>query len=437
MIMSWLKNNNIVKYQYGEKEIFYSPIGRCYVVADSEQYEQFQANGNYKEVFEPLSSYVPLSEQRKVRAPKDYTLLTVLPNNVCNFACSYCYSAQGRNGSQITEDKLLPAIDYFFDSKESGYDRPLTISFMGGGEPLLSWELVKKGAEYALQKAHERGLRLNLRIITNGSIVDNEKIAFLKANKVEISVSFEILREIQNMQRKNYELVFSNIKTFLQEGIDVQINSTITPHNVDKMREMIEELHSQFPEIRNAMFEPVVAQNMFSTPAEMHTFYERYIEEFVNSRKLANEYGIGLTSFAYLRTIFPLERACPGELCITADGDFTGCYCVATDKEPLFKLTKYGTVKNGIVLFDEKQYKWLLDQNVYSKSECTDCEVKWNCGGGCFHQYRSYSEEYREEVCRFTRKFVEEIVKYKVERFMKSQVSVQAKLPILLREEMR
>ena len=90
MSMNWFKENAIYRYDDDEYVIMYSPIARKYAVAAEEHIVDFLKNGGNADVFRPLAEYVPLDRQNKVRAPRDYTLLTVLPNNVCNFNCSYC-----------------------------------------------------------------------------------------------------------------------------------------------------------------------------------------------------------------------------------------------------------------------------------------------------------------------------------------------------------
>ena len=431
--MNWLADNNITKYKFGEYNVFYSPIGRCYVVATEEQFSEFINKKSYKEIFAHLVDYVPIDQQRKVRAPKDYTLLTILPNNMCNFSCSYCYSALGRNNDQLSLHHLTKAIDYFFKSKGKRFDRPLTISFMGGGEPMLSWDIVKYGILYARQLSQSNGVKLNIRIITNGSIFNDEHLQLIKEHDVEVSVSFEIIPEIQALQRKHNEIVTTNIKRLVDFGIPVQLNATITPINVCRMTEMIEIVHHKYSAVKNIMFEPVVAEKMFATPTDMRQFYQQYIEGFINGRILADKYNIALTSFAYLRTIFPLERACPGEFCVTAKGDITGCYCIDSERMQLFEMTKYGSINDDII-FDESKYTDLINNNVYSKPECADCEVRWNCGGGCFHQYNTYSKPYRDEVCTFTKDFVRRIVEYKVNKMLQNNNCIDITQPIYFKE---
>ncbi len=418
-------DNNIIRYSHGERDILYSPIARCMAVVERGQdicsHPTLQA----------LTEYVPMAQQKRVRKPEDYTLLTILPNNTCNFACSYCYSAAGRNRSVLDVEKMTAAIDYFIDTKPEGFSKALSISFMGGGEPMLSWENVKQGILHAKQRAVEKGLRLNISVITNGSIANEECILFFLQNRVNVSVSFEILEDVQNAQRKNFDLVRGNIRRLCEANVPVQINATITPLNVDRMQEMLATAMLDFPKVDSLMFEPATGEDIYGTTERLRQFYAAYLDGFGRCLAMADEHGISLTSFALLRTVFPIERACPGELCVTADGYISGCYCVGSPREPLFEQTQYGQVKGGHVLLDIGKFEALIGENVYTKAECKECEARWNCGGGCYHQYHSYSPPLREEVCLFTRAFVEMVVKHRVERHLRRHPDTE--YPILIK----
>ncbi len=422
--MDWRNDKNIFKYDHGEYEILYSPIARSMAVVKKDS-----ASASHPSL-QALTDYVPIARQKKVKSPEDYTLLTVLPNNTCNFTCTYCYSAAGRNRSVLSTQKMFSAIRYFITSKPEGFAKPLSISFMGGGEPMLSWENVEAGIRFSESLAEDRGLRLNISVITNGSIINQECIDFFIRHKINVSVSFEILPDVQNAQRKHYDLVRDNISTLCAAGIPVQINATITPLNVNRMSEMFTKAVSEFPQVKSFMFEPATGESIYGSVEKIREFYRIYVAEFRKCLSLADSYDISLISFAFLRTVYPLERACPGELCVTADGFITGCYCVGSPSEPLFPQTKYGEVTDENVVFDMDRFHALINENVYSKSECEECEAKWNCGGGCFHQYKSYSKEFQEEVCNFTRNFVEMVVKYRVDKYLKTNDEVSYPLII-------
>lgn len=416
--MIWLDKYEISVYpgRNAGEVILHSPLARRQSVISSAEFERVRSLEEVPAALAHLADYVPFAMRPHVESPEDYTLLTVLPNNRCNFACSYCYSAGCRNTEEITPERLRRCIDFFIESKRSRPTRrKLTISFMGGGEPMLSWPLVTSAVEYAQSKSKADGVDMSFRVITNGSLIDNPSIEFIKRYNVGMSVSFEVLEDIQNLQRKNFELVNSNIRRLLQEGIDTQLNVTVTPANVDRMVETYRVMRQRFPGVRHAMFEPVTAQQLFPTPADMADFYRRYISGFMAIYALGKAEGVEITSFQYLRTIFPLRRACPGELCITAEGNLTGCYCVSTPDHPLFELTRYGRVSDSHVEVNSGSFNALLGYNVDSKEECATCSARWNCGGGCFHQFQSYSKEYQKAVCDFTRAFVYEIIKYKAD----------------------
>lgn len=422
--MDRLEDKNIFRYGYGKYEILYSPIARCMAVVED------RSAAGWHEVLQVLTDYVPISQQKKVKSPEDYTLLTVLPNNICNFACSYCYSAAGRNRSVLSLEKLFAAINYLITSKPVGFEKPLSISFMGGGEPMLSWENVKAGICFAESLAEERGVKLNISVITNGSVVNQECMDFFLRHNINVSVSFEILPEVQNVQRKNFDLVKQNIQTLCTAGVSVQINATITPLNVSRMSEMLMKAISDFPQIKSFMFEPATGEAIYGSTENIREFYLTYVTEFRRCLSIADGNGVNIISFAYLRTVYPLERACPGEFCITADGFITGCYCVGSPREPLFAQTQYGNVVDGKLVFDSDKFQALINENVYSRPECEKCVVKWNCGGGCFHQYKSYSKAFQEEVCFFTRNFVEMIVGYRVEKYLRQNKGVSYPLII-------
>ena len=286
--MDWLDDKNIFRYEYGKYKVLYSPIARSIALV-----ENFSAKG-YHEALRVLTNYIPISQQKKVKDPKDYTLLTVLPNNTCNFSCSYCYSAAGRNRSVLSLKKLFAAIKYFIISKPKGFDKPLSISFMGGGEPMLSWDNVKAGICFSESLAEERGVQLNISVITNGSIVNQECIDFFLQHNINISVSFEILPEVQNAQRRNFDLVRQNLQTLYMADIPLQLNATITPLNVSRMSEMFIKAVSDFPKIKSLMFEPATGEDIYGSVENIRKFYQTYVTEFRHCLSLADEYSINL-----------------------------------------------------------------------------------------------------------------------------------------------
>ena len=75
--------------------------------------------------------------------PHDLYQIDILANYTCNFKCIYCYSAEGRSKKQIEFEKIKAVVDYLFCSGKE-QKNPYIINFSGGGEPLLSFDLIKQ-----------------------------------------------------------------------------------------------------------------------------------------------------------------------------------------------------------------------------------------------------------------------------------------------------
>jgi radical SAM protein with 4Fe4S-binding SPASM domain len=298
--------------------------------------------------------------------------------------------------------------------------------------------LVSESILYAKKKALSQNKRLDFTIITNGTIMTKSIIDFIKEYKINISISFEVIEEIQNKQRGQYDRVVSTLQNLLVHGVIPQINSTITPDNVERMSEMYDLLDMNFPEIRNMMFEPVTASELFPEDKDLACFLKTYTQNFLVVDAKAREKGRSLTSFPYLRTVYPTERACAGEFCLTAEGKLSGCYCITAPVDTVYEKCLYGEVsaddESEKILINKPVFEKLLNENVYSKKMCEDCCVKWNCGGGCFYLFNTYPQTHQDVFCEFTREYVQKIILNRFERLYKKRFGV---IPIENKEEIK
>lgn len=151
------------------------------------------------------------------------TNLVIILSQMCNLACSYCYAQDARSKDVLEKEKLKVAIDSHFDWKSN----KLHFSFIGGGEPTLTWELLVWAINYI--RSIDAGTRnVSIGVTTNGTLLNDERINFLKENKVRIGLSFEILPDVQSTQRcfsdnrNSFEIINSVIKKWrLTESISV------------------------------------------------------------------------------------------------------------------------------------------------------------------------------------------------------------------------
>jgi radical SAM protein with 4Fe4S-binding SPASM domain len=341
-----------------------------------------------------------------IQKPEDYQVLYVLVNYMCNLSCPYCFSAKGRSNKVLSKANLKAVLDYFIDSQRCD-GKPLRITFTGGGEPTMSWDVVKYGLKYASQLAEEQKIPLKFGLISNGSLIKEEMVGILSHYLVSSRISFEIIEEIQNKQRGFYHKVCHAIDMMVKAGIKVEIRSVITPDNVNRMNEMADEMIKRFPEVDTYYFDPVADSKIFHDETLTTLFYNSYRHSFLKAKQLAtqNNKQIKCAVSRSLETI--VDRYCQGEFCLTPEGTISVCMEVSSPQEEGYEKHIYGRVdENKKLVIDYDKYRQLRQKDMACNNpRCETCFVKWNCGGGCMASNNQYPEAIRKIICDFTQTF--------------------------------
>ena len=423
--MNMLSQINIyklsLKEEMGRDDLFmlYAPIAGNMMIASDEECNQIvnaiengTADEEMKEIVDSLTTGEPASQRdSKVNNVNEFLLMYILPNYICNFSCSYCFSAKGRSNKALKKEHLKAALDYFIDSNRIKSSQ-LAISYLGGGEPTISWDLVKFGMEYGAQRAKEHGIELMTTIVTNGSRITDEMVETFSRYNVRVRVSFEILEHIQNKQRGQYNNVCQGIEKLAHCQTPAMIRSMITPENVALMPAMIEELHNRFPHIKSVLFDPITSNETFREVETTKEFYDTYYEKFLEARKLAASYGIELGNAPLRNLNMVVERFCTGEFCLTPEGTITLCHQISSPNEKNYTDYVYARIDNDNSLqVDNEKFRKLVSENtIYTNPKCASCFIKWNCGGGCMMQNNQYPADIRDVTCDFTRRFSKKLL---------------------------
>ena len=100
--------------------------------------------------------YLAKKEEAKIQTVDKLTLRTLALNltNNCNFSCKYCFAeggTYGLPGLSMSRSTAFQAINLLFENVALNHQKRIAIAFFGG-EPLLKWDLMKKGVEYFREK---------------------------------------------------------------------------------------------------------------------------------------------------------------------------------------------------------------------------------------------------------------------------------------------
>jgi uncharacterized protein len=118
----------------------------------------------------------------------------------CNETCVYCHAS--RANMDATHTDMTPEVaDRTVDQIFATTSPSITIEFQGG-EPLVAFGIVKRVVERARQKNEKAGKRLEFTMVSNMSLMDDEKLAWLVENKVQMCTSVDGPEHLHDKQRK-------------------------------------------------------------------------------------------------------------------------------------------------------------------------------------------------------------------------------------------
>lgn len=385
-------------------QLVYAPLANLFFLSDPSEVRRLEslANiGNFED--DTLQKLMAKSVSKDMVAEvseETFCTLHLLLNERCNFKCKYCYSASGRSSAELSMDKIAPMLDYFLsDERKAVKDR--TIMFMGGGEPALSWGILKESTRYAEKVAAANGITPHFAITTNGSILNDEMIEFFKKHDFTVQLSFEVLPDVQNEQRGSYDIVATNVKWLTEACVKNYVRSTITEKNVNRIPEMVRYCHEHFPLVKKLSCQQVVDPGYFTTTEIVKDFFGRYFRSFKEGEKLAEELGITLrSSSSHLVNYSKRERFCYNLVCLTPYGTLTVCPDVSSPIEPDYDAAVFGTAGYGQkVEIDTGKLSRITAGSIHTIEKCRDCYARWNCGSGCPSSRRVYTPEIFDAIC--------------------------------------
>lgn len=425
-IKKTMMDNNVAKDIYvipsgksDNQSIIYSPLRGKAFMADAvatNNIRQYLKNFDLKSFGEPLRLYLEEWEKQiavpaKKMSNHNDRIITILLTNACNLACSYCYAKRTESHESLTKEQLKAVIDYVLNDRGSYGLRHF--SFIGGGEPTLEWEKLKWSIEYI--RAHDVSHEFKISITTNCSLLNQERILWMKEKDISIAASFDILPDIQNSQRTlsskraSYDVVDSNILCILEYKINVRIRATITKRFVCRMPEMVRFVHEKYPDIHHLQFEPVMdaAQND-------EEFFNDFVAYFIESVRLGKSLGIEVFNMLSLSVRKVALSFCKGELCICPSGEISLCHRVSSKNDPSWKNFHFGNVDEKGVHLDKVKFNRIMSYHSEKGEDCATCFAQYHCAGGCMAFRSILSNERFKLYCNYSQKMIREILLYNI-----------------------
>ncbi|MCQ2123183.1 MAG: radical SAM protein [Fibrobacter sp.] len=174
----------------------------------------------------------------------------------CNLRCTYCYYKVSHEERELvmSDEVLESAIKLAFNRTVELEQNFFNITFFGG-EPLLRLGSMRKGVKIAkeLVKARRKELpkdfRLQFALNTNGTLLNDDIVAFLKREKFQVYISLDGPERFHNIARKqvNGKGSFKLIQPHIQQLVDLDatVLSVVTPAHVKGLAKSVEWVFKQ------------------------------------------------------------------------------------------------------------------------------------------------------------------------------------------------
>ncbi|MGM5483164.1 MAG: radical SAM protein, partial [Nanobdellota archaeon] len=325
--------------------------------------------------------------------------------SACNFACKYCHARNYDNKPEIMDFKTLDySIKSLLDLLKS-YNHKEVMFSIYGGEPLLN----KKNLFQAIDKFknYYNGIKINWIVNTNGSLLKSEDMSLLKKYNVDLHISLDGPREINDKSRvsRNGESAFDLANRALQLASEYnlprQINSYITPVNMNHITELIDIAKSY--DIKRIYLDWLYSQ-----------------EETIESWKIVKIYLKAL-KYGELKGIFIngpwkniLNNYKNRQIKKFNSKDLPKCIELKSNGNfffrsfPLSRTMNFDISKVSDIINSNRAQSFIKACQNYFEKKCKNCYLKEYCKGEAIIQYQYHTgDDFNyKSICAFTKQLI-------------------------------
>lgn len=321
----------------------------------------------------------------------DPSKLVIIPTEGCNLGCTYCYASAVPVKDRIEWNLIEKGIQMIIENASMKNDKKASVTFYGGGEPTIHWDLLVNTVEYGQILAKNKSVKFNCKIITNGTLLDEDKVIWLKNNSIGLNLSFDILPDVQLFQRpyangnNSHSKVMKTIALLTKHGCKFNVRATVTENNLLSMVETVEFIHEHLNQITKIHLEPSTGIGRSINTSTREPLDKVFVSEFLKAYNRGKELGI-IVRCSMSDSLGNLKgRFCNPEFTITSSGKLTACHRYSRDEttnSEIFMYGNYDKTTNEFVV-DLDKLNSLSDANVHNFSGCNNCFAKYNCAGDC------------------------------------------------------
>lgn len=379
-------------------------------------YEKLKENGFVSDKKNRLAEYASeyLRFNRSLlQGPSLFMFVVTLQ---CNHRCLYCQATperRGATGFDMDKKSAKKSVDLMFRTTSN----QVGIEFQGG-EPLLNWPIVKYIIKYAktLNKTERKDLKIS--IVTNLTLMDDEKLVYLLKEGVSISCSLDGPQYVHDKNRiyldgkggshkplvkniKKVQAAINSEKAKHKDGFVDNINGilTVTRFSLAYPKEIVDEYRERgFNNLFIRQLSPFGLERqtlgLIGYSAEEFIAFYKQAMDYILEINLKGELFIERTTFIALKKIlknqdpayYEMRSPCGagiGQMAFNYDGKVFTCDEGRMAERMGYDNFQIGDVENSRyaeVIDNEVTRTMCLASSLENHAGCSDCVYKPYCG---------------------------------------------------------
>jgi len=303
-------------------------------------------------------------------------ILTLEINQKCNLACKYCYLGE-KDGSKMTRDTAIKAINMAFEKVRIHKDRKLWVDFVGG-EALLDFLMIREMVAYIEEKNVAESFDLLFSITTNATIFTDEIIDFLVDKNFSLKVSIDGEKSVNDLNRiaKTGYSVHDKIVSKLELIQDfekrtnkiVQVTNVVTKNNYmnyfDSVKYLVNELGFRLLDTGIDYYTDWSEEEKARLEVEIRKIFDFFIELAKQGRGFRWSFAESLVEMKKERQKFYSCGAGIVSLYVRCDGSLFACPGNLDEEVTL------GHIDDGL---DRQKIEWLKQFDSIDNDKCQNC----------------------------------------------------------------
>lgn len=319
----------------------------------------------------------------------------------CNLKCKYCFVTQ--QPKEMDYKTAKDAVDFYAKNALDNLDIPDVTLF--GGEPLLKFEdIIKPLVEYIRSRYGD----FKISVTTNGTLLDEEKLKFLRGNNVGLLLSIDGDEETQDHNRPfhNGKGSFDKIDVdlILRYYPQVTMRATLDPETADKLYE-----NYLWGEKKGFKNEALIINHFADWEEEDYRVIERELDKVVRHIKKARKEGrpsMGFGEISKMKEKYELILTIENSYFREANQDLLGCGRCGLGASRYGSVGSTGNIYSCQEMTENKEHDAFIIGNIYDeftdekrlkiaegfntknvksnvRDRCKSCLLNKVCDGGC------------------------------------------------------